>query len=106
MAAPHALRSDGQIRTWQRRTDAAPPGVSRLRCGCRWDGYADRMWQPCMTHEGEGHLAVVSVGQGPDGSASVARCLVLTCDWRTEQAQEAWAVAAAQQHWTDTRAQH
>jgi hypothetical protein len=59
-----------------------------------------------MTHEAEGHLSVVSVGQGTDGGASVARCLVLSCPWKTEQAREAWAVAEAQQHWLETREQH
>lgn len=102
MAAPRARR----VSAWQHRQTAEPPGVYRLACGCRWDGYADRMWEPCMTHQAEGHLSVLSEGQGPDGGAWVARCLVLECRWSTEQAREAWASAAAQQHWRDTRAQH
>jgi hypothetical protein len=53
-----------------------------------------------MAHESEGHRSVISE---TEGGASVARCLVRTCDWRTEQAREAWAVAAAQEHWERTR---
>lgn len=56
-----------------------------------------------MAHESEGHRSVISVDQ--EGGASVARCLVRNCPWRTEQAREAWAVSAAQRHWEDTRQQ-
>jgi hypothetical protein len=90
------------LRTWDHPAPAAvPPGVYRLGCGCWRDGYSDRMWEPCMAHEGEGHLAVISTDQ--DGGVSVARCLVHECRWRTEQGREAWAVAAAREHWEATR---
>lgn len=101
-----AMPARARRRTWEHPgPDAARPiGIYRQPCGCWWDGYGDRLWEPCMTHEGEGHLSVLSTGQGPDGSASVARCLVIECAWRTEQAREDWAASAAQEHWHDTRA--
>jgi hypothetical protein len=74
-------------------------------CGCWIDGYRDgELWEPCMAHEGEGHLSAISPDQ--DGGVTVARCLVRTCGWRESWAQEGWAVAAAQKHWQETRAAH
>jgi hypothetical protein len=54
-----------------------------------------------MAHESEGHRSVISVDQ--EGGASVARCLVRDCDFKSTQANEAWAVNEAQQHWERTR---
>jgi hypothetical protein len=87
-------------RTWE-HARWHPWGVGQLSCGCWWDVIAGRMWEPCMTHEGDGHLAAISTDQ--DGGVVVARCLVLTCGWQASLARENWAVQAAQEHWQETR---
>lgn len=87
-------------RTWTRQAPGAwrPLGVHRLSCGCWWDGYGDRMWEPCMAHEGEGHLSVISESDG----LAVVRCLV--CRFTETWAQQSRAAGRAQEHWSDTRA--
>jgi hypothetical protein len=89
-------------RTWSRREpgDWLPLGVVRLGCGCRWDTLAERIWEPCVTHEAEGHLSAISAGA--DGR-TVLRCLVRDCSMRDVFLVELSAVLAAQDHWRDTR---
>jgi hypothetical protein len=94
----------GMRRTWSHPGPGAwrPLFVVRLACGCWVDTLlADRMWEPCMAHETEGHLSVLSTGQA-DG-VTVARCLVSVCPWQESWAQEIWAVDAAVRHWEETR---
>lgn len=76
-------------------------GVVDLECGCRWDTLSDRMWEPCMTHEAEGHLSALS--EDAERGLVVARCLVGECDWGTSQVSEYAVVLAAQEHWSTTR---
>ena len=105
-----------ELRTWgQRRAHHAvwegagqqpdswlPLYIRKLDCGCLVDDLSDsEIWEPCMAHEADGHLAAIS----EQDSVHVARCLVLTCGWREDWFKEADAVGAAQQHWLDTRAQ-
>jgi hypothetical protein len=88
-------------RTWDRSGQQRPWDVYRADCGCWHAVLGARIWEPCMAHQGEGHLCVLSAG---DGGVWVARCLVSECAWRTSWAQEDWAVVAAQEHWQATRA--
>lgn len=94
-------RARGGRRTWTRSAPGERPlGVYRRPCGCWWDGVGDRMWEPCVAHEADGHLSVISPDQ--DGVA-VARCLVRDCAWQESWAVEEWAVQAAVRHWDATR---
>ncbi|HEX8321571.1 hypothetical protein [Longimicrobium sp.] len=91
-------------RTWQHRggQDWRPLFITRLDCGCWIDSMATpvRMWEPCMAHEADGHLAAIS----DDDGMTVARCLVRDCKWTVREFYESVAVRAAQDHWQDTRA--
>lgn len=89
-------------RTWERKPPDAwrPLFTSRLACGCWTDDWTGQVREPCVAHESEGHVSVVSPDQ--DGVA-VARCLVRECRWQESRATEGWAVEAAQRHWADTR---
>lgn len=90
-------------RTWAHPGEKAwrPLGVQRRECGCWWDIFGDRMWEPCVVHEAEGHLSGISPGE--DG-LTVVRCLVGVCPWQESWAQEHWAAQAAVRHWEETRA--
>jgi hypothetical protein len=80
--------------------DWQPLGIRKLGCGCFVDDFSDGViWEPCMAHEGDGHLAAVSEQDG----LHVARCLVVTCPWTETWLRESDAVGAAQQHWLMTR---
>lgn len=91
-------------RTWRHGEVKAaldPPGyMVRQDCGCWWDTLGARIWEPCMAHEGEGHLSVISVYET---GGAVARCLAGDCGWTVEVWTEYQAVAEAQQHWVETR---
>jgi hypothetical protein len=90
-------------RTWEHAGSGEPwhPLFSiRLACGCWVDGIGSRIWEPCMAHEGEGHVSAVSVYVG---GGATARCLVRDCRWRHEAWTEAAAVSEAQDHWVQTR---
>lgn len=81
--------------------DQSGAGLARAACGCVQDLYSGgRTWEPCMAHETDGHLSVVSEQDG----VHVARCLVLRCDWRATQVTPEAAVEAAQAHWRQTAA--
>lgn len=89
--------------TWEhvhgKPRDWMPLYIRRLACGCYVDDLSDgAIWEPCMAHEGEGHLAVLSEQDG----LHVARCLVLICDWQTSLLWEVDAISAAQEHWRRT----
>lgn len=84
-----------------------PLGFERQACGCLVDTFRTRevqgqtepmMWRPCMAHEGEGHLSVLSEQDG----MSVAVCLVGTCGWKAARYWTNDAIQAAQQHWMAT----
>lgn len=76
-----------------------PLGIRKLACGCFVDDYSDGViWEPCMAHEGDGHLACISEQDG----MHVARCIVLICPWREDHFHEVDAVNAAQTHWRKT----
>lgn len=89
-----------QVRTWQHREPEAWRPLFSVQdpCGC-WTSWGG-MLEPCMAHESEGHVSVISPDQ--DGLA-VARCLVGECAWMVSLTTEGWAVEAAQKHWSDTR---
>lgn len=95
-------RARGGLRTWTRAApgDWRPLGVYRRSCGCWWDSYGNRMWEPCHAHEAEGHLSVITT---TDSGISVARCLVGECGWTESWARDTWAVDAARGHWAGTR---
>lgn len=79
-----------------------PFGLRRLGCGCVVDDFSNGMtWEPCMAHEGDGHLAAISDQDG----LHVARCLVLTCPWQQSWMHEGDAISAAQEHWRGTSGQ-
>lgn len=81
--------------------DWIPFGYAVLACGCLVDTfYGDEMREPCMAHEGEGHVSALS--EGEDGM-HVARCLVLACPWGESHVWESDAISAAQAHWRKTR---
>jgi hypothetical protein len=83
--------------------DWMPMYLRTLDCGCMVDDLADgMMWKPCMAHEGDGHLCVISEQDG----MWVVRCLVLVCRFSQTRAYEADAVGAAQGHWQETAGQH
>lgn len=78
------------------------PGMEQRACGCLTDLMdGGRIWEPCMAHEGDGHLSVISEQQ--DGMF-VARCLVIRCPWVVHHFSEVTATGAAQQHWIETAA--
>jgi hypothetical protein len=100
-------RQQGQ-RTWDVFREAVaqwppgwmPIGLAREDCGCLTDRLSgSRMWRPCMAHESEGHVAVISEVDG----MHVARCLVLACPWSETRQWEHDAIGAAQEHWRQTR---
>jgi hypothetical protein len=75
--------------------------VHALACGCLVDTYNGQIWEPCMAHEADGHLAVIIETDG----MHVARCLVLRCGWQETHIREIDTVRAAQAHWRGTREQ-
>jgi hypothetical protein len=89
-------------RTWRHGDGWHPLFVGQLTCGCWQDGIDLRIWEPCMAHEGEGHLSALS---DADDGTTIARCLVLDCRWVTTRADGMDAVRAAQDHWASTRAE-
>jgi hypothetical protein len=102
-----------QLRTWRHRHDYhevweggghprgwVPLGIRKLDCGCFVDDFSDGViWEPCMAHEGEGHMSAISDQDG----MHVARCLVVVCPWQETWMYETDAVGAAQKHWRETR---
>lgn len=85
--------------TWTAAMASPLAGMGQQGCGCLVDIINNgRIWEPCMAHEGQGHLAVISEQDG----MFVARCLVLICDWKITEMWETTATEAAQQHWRDT----
>lgn len=90
-------------RTFLHRRDAGGPfGARQLECGCWVDLISGSMREPCMAHEGEGHLSAIS----EQDALWAVRCLVGICPWGETWAREDWAVAAAQKHWDETRNEH